>query len=83
MLAAEEHAKHWFERNQSHGTLIGNTCDRLGFPHDLNASVQVARWSYEQAMTNKALVWVRAKTFVTFIGLTTEPRQPEASQSQN
>ena len=59
MLAAEEHLARWVERNRDHGAEIARECDRARVAHDLNASMQVARWAYGQAASAGALAWLR------------------------
>ncbi len=60
MLAAEEHLERWAERNRKFGTMIGEACDRARMVHDLEASVQIAAWAYEQAEAVGGVFW-RAK----------------------
>ena len=64
ILASEDHLGRWAERNRSYGGQIARECDRVRFTSDLGASVQIARWAYEQAFAAQSLTWVGGKRLV-------------------
>jgi hypothetical protein len=58
MLAAGDHLGHWVERNQAYDGEIEDFCAGRGVTGDLEASVKVASWAYQQAQVNRESVWV-------------------------
>jgi hypothetical protein len=60
-LAAERHLAAWAERNREHQAELQSRLQQAGLPCDWNASVQVARWVYQQTEKANGQVWVEAK----------------------
>jgi hypothetical protein len=58
MLAAEEPLGRWAERNRTFGPVIAEACDHVRMVHDLGASVQIARWAYEQVVAAGGVLWL-------------------------
>jgi hypothetical protein len=63
MLGAEEHMASWVDRNARHSDDLFNSFISANLRADLNASVQIARWAYDQAYTAQSLTWVRGKVY--------------------
>jgi len=61
-LAAEEHLAAWCERNRLNREELDARLREAELPCDLSASVQVARWAYEQTETANGQVWVAERT---------------------
>jgi 5-methylcytosine-specific restriction endonuclease McrA len=61
-LAAEEHLAAWSERNRLNREELDVRLREAELPCDLSASVQVARWAYEQTEMANGQVWVAEKT---------------------
>lgn len=61
MLAAEQHLHRWSDRNRQHGLAISNYCQPTNIRADLEASIQIARWSYSQAFIAGSMAWVNGK----------------------
>lgn len=51
------HLERWIERNKSRDAYLRETFDRANLLHDLNASIHITRWAYEQAELSGASVW--------------------------
>jgi hypothetical protein len=73
-LAAEEHLAHWGERNRRHGGAIATECDRVNVIHDLGASIQIARWAYEQTSAAGGLTWRAGKVLIALASSWTDLR---------
>jgi len=58
LLAATDHLEYWMERNEQLGSEIEGQMGGLGFSTDLNGSVQVARWAYQQGLDIGAHGWL-------------------------
>jgi hypothetical protein len=61
LLAAEEHLQRWSERNIRYANEITDHCCRGSIRADLEASIQIARWTYGQAFSAGSMAWVRGK----------------------
>ena len=61
ILAAERHVEHWLDRNASLGYDFARTMQQSGFVTDLETSISVARWAYQQGVENSAHGWVEKK----------------------
>jgi len=61
MLAAAGHLERWIARVRAQDAELRQVLETARFPHDLDASLSVAEWSYEIAERAGALVWVRRK----------------------
>jgi 5-methylcytosine-specific restriction endonuclease McrA len=57
-LAAEEHLAAWAERNRAHRTELDARLLEASLPCDLTATVQIARWVYQQTEKGNGQVWV-------------------------
>ena len=62
-LPALPHLSQWMRRNVENISTLEQAFDRQGLVHNLNASVHVARWAYEQAELSGASLWSSKKTF--------------------
>jgi hypothetical protein len=60
-LAAENHLRAWAERNRVHQEEFQNRLQRADLPCDLSASIQIAKWVYQQTEQANGLVWVMEK----------------------
>jgi 5-methylcytosine-specific restriction endonuclease McrA len=60
-LAAEKHLAAWSERNLLHQGELATRLQEAGLPCDFLASVQVARWVYQQTEKANGQVWVMDK----------------------
>jgi len=58
MLAAPRHLQRWIERNNNEEVTLSQIFNAARFPFDVNASLSVAEWAYENAERAGALVWV-------------------------
>jgi len=61
-LAAENHLAAWVERNRRHQVELQARLDAAGLPCDLTASIQIARWVYEQTEKANGQVWLMERT---------------------
>ena len=59
MLAAPAHLERWVRRSLDEGAALREMLESARFPYDVDASMSVAEWSYENAERAGALVWVR------------------------
>jgi 5-methylcytosine-specific restriction endonuclease McrA len=57
-LAAEDHLAAWVARNESHRAELEERLIAAGLPCDATATMQIARWSYEQTEKSNGQVWV-------------------------
>jgi hypothetical protein len=57
-LAAENHLAAWMGRNAAHRAELEERLTTAGLPCDAGATVQIARWSYEQTERSNGQVWV-------------------------
>jgi hypothetical protein len=64
-LAAEEHLKQWLARNYEHRSLLTSRFENVGAPHDANASLRVAEWSYALTARIGGQVWSGGRSLVT------------------
>ena len=60
-LAAENHLAVWIERNRAHQSELQQRLVAAALPCDLTATVQIARWVYQQIEKANGQVWVQAK----------------------
>ena len=60
-LAAEIHLAAWSERNRLNQEELQSRLQEAALPCDLSASMQVARWVYEQTEKAHGQVWVRER----------------------
>ena len=61
MLAAQRHVEHWLERNASMEGDYAEAMQQSGYLTDLNTSISVARWAYQQGIEYGAHGWVEKK----------------------
>ena len=62
-IAAEEHLAAWAEQNVVHASQLGEQLTEAALPHDLQASLRIAEWAYEQTEQAYGQVWVAKDTF--------------------
>jgi hypothetical protein len=60
-LAAENHLVAWIERNRQHQAELQSRLVEAALPCDLTATVQIAKWVYQQTETANGQVWVTEK----------------------
>lgn len=60
-LAAERHLEAWLDRNQEHKVELQERLVASALPCDLGASIQVAKWMYQQTEKSNGQVWVMEK----------------------
>lgn len=60
-LAAEKHLAAWAERNRLHQVELQSRFQEAALPCDLSASIQVARWVYQQTEKANGQLWVMEK----------------------
>jgi 5-methylcytosine-specific restriction endonuclease McrA len=60
-LAAENHLAAWIERNTEHQAEIQDRLIAAALPCDLTATVQIAKWVYQQTEKANGQVWVMEK----------------------
>jgi 5-methylcytosine-specific restriction endonuclease McrA len=60
-LAAEKHLAAWAERNRLHREELQDRLQEAGLPCDWPASVQIAKWVYQQTEKVDGQVWVEEK----------------------
>jgi 5-methylcytosine-specific restriction endonuclease McrA len=60
-LAAEKHLAAWAERNRLHQEELQARLQAAALPCDFSASVQIARWVYQQTEKANGQVWVMEK----------------------
>jgi hypothetical protein len=60
-LAAEKHLAAWAERNLLHQQELHSRLQAAALPCDLLASIQIARWVYQQTEKANGQVWVMEK----------------------
>jgi hypothetical protein len=60
-LAAETHLAAWVERNKQHQVEMQSRLVEAALPCDLTASVQIAKWVYQQTEKANGQVWVAEK----------------------
>jgi 5-methylcytosine-specific restriction endonuclease McrA len=51
------HLERWMARNKTRESYLRETFDGANLLHDLNASIHITRWAYEQAELSGASVW--------------------------
>jgi hypothetical protein len=57
-LAAEKHLAAWTERNRLHQEELRSRLQAAALPCDSSASIQIARWVYQQTEKANGQVWV-------------------------
>jgi 5-methylcytosine-specific restriction endonuclease McrA len=57
-LAAEKHLAAWAERNRLHQEELQSRLHEAALPCDLSASIQIAKWVYQQTEKANGQVWV-------------------------
>jgi 5-methylcytosine-specific restriction endonuclease McrA len=60
-LAAENHLAAWTERNREHQAELQERLVAAALPCDLTATVQIAKWVYQQTEKANGQVWVMEK----------------------
>lgn len=60
-LAAENHLAAWIERNKLHQVELQERLLEAGLPCDVKATMQIARWVYQQTEKANGQVWVSEK----------------------
>jgi hypothetical protein len=60
-VAAENHLAAWIERNREQQAELNERLIEAALPFDLTATVQIAKWVYQQTEKAKGQVWVEAK----------------------
>jgi 5-methylcytosine-specific restriction endonuclease McrA len=60
-LAAENHLATWVERNKEHQAELQTRLVEAALPCDLTATVQIAKWVYQQTEKANGQVWVEEK----------------------
>ena len=60
-LAAEKHLAAWAERNRLNQEELQSRLQAAALPCDLSASIQIARWVYQQTEKANGQVWVVEK----------------------
>ena len=60
-LAAENHLAAWIERNREHQAELQERLIEAALPCDLTATVQIAKWVYQQTEKANGQVWVMEK----------------------
>lgn len=60
-LAAENHLAVWVERNRENQAELQDRVTTASLPCDLEASVQIAKWVYQQTDKSNGQVWVMEK----------------------
>jgi hypothetical protein len=60
-LAAEKHLAAWIERNGEHKAELQERLIEAALPCDLTATVQIAKWVYQQTEKANGQVWVEDK----------------------
>jgi hypothetical protein len=60
-LAAEDHLAAWAERNRQHSAELRERLVDAALPCDPAATVQIAKWVYQQTEKSKGQVWVKDK----------------------
>jgi hypothetical protein len=60
-LAAENHLAAWIERNKEHRVELHERLVEAGLSCDATASIQIAKWVYQQAEMANGQVWVMEK----------------------
>lgn len=68
LLAAPHHTRNWIERNAVHEHLVAEVGVSAGFIADLNESLRIAEWSYGQAASAGASVWIAGKEAIALDG---------------
>lgn len=62
-VAGEEHLAAWSERNRLHQEVLKSRLQEAALPCDWSASIQIARWVYQQTDRVKGQVWVMKNVF--------------------
>ena len=57
-IASESHLRTWVNRNRLFGTALGEEFDQIGIPHNLAATLRIARWAYGSNSSMNGLTWV-------------------------
>ena len=60
-LPAVPHLERWVQRNEDRCNHLTQLFNEIGAIHNLPASLRVAHWAFEQAETDGADVWLKAK----------------------
>jgi hypothetical protein len=60
-LAAEKHLAAWSERNRLHQEELEARLQEAALPCDWSASIQIAKWAYQQTEKANGQVWVKEK----------------------
>jgi len=62
-IAAEEHLAAWCEQNRVYALEINDHLAAAALPHDLSASMRIAKWAYEQTEQAQGQVWIAKDMF--------------------
>jgi 5-methylcytosine-specific restriction endonuclease McrA len=60
-LAAEKHLAAWVERNRLHQEELRSRLQEAALPCDLPATIQIAKWVYQQTAQANGQVWMAEK----------------------
>src|SRR6516164_1677405 len=60
-LAAANHLAAWSERNRLHQEQLQSRLQDAALPCDMSASIQIAKWVYQQTERANGQVWVKEK----------------------
>lgn len=62
-LAASAHVQHWRWQNLDEGHRLARQFDQAGLLHDLDRSLLIARWAYQQGQASEARLWLKKDEF--------------------
>ena len=62
-LAASMHIERWRMQNLDEGHRLAREFDQAGLVHDLERSLLIARWAYQQGQASRARLWVQKGEF--------------------
>lgn len=65
-LAAPEHVSRWLEQNIEQQEVLSGEFRDLGLRHDVQRTIRVAEWAYEQGAISKAPLWTKGTETVSF-----------------
>ena len=65
-LAAPDHVARWLEQNIEHQEVLSEEFKGLRLRHDVQRTIRVAQWAYEQGAISKAPLWIRGKASILF-----------------
>ena len=62
-LAAPVHIERWRAQNLDEGHRLARAFGQAGLVHDLERSLLIARWAYQQGQASRARLWIRKGEF--------------------